>query len=408
MKNTENKEFEFSFSAIFKIFKGKLKSIILVGLVAAILGAGIGASLILLTKKAYGNLLVFYLPTAEQNEYMTILPLLESDLFLEKILIDSSEELYTDKNGNSTTVRVPDLPFTKDDKELYKKYTAQKLQAQKKLNELKTYFKDSPYEMTMLKEELSRKTSDYTAAASLLNTYMSVQETDILGKAELKIPELEGDLKEATDAKEKAEIAYNAKVNEYHTNEKEYHEAEVAITEADEKLDALTAPLYEKWKQDDETSKEINLAKEGIQFSFSRKELYPEEYEINNKKEILSSKFLYVKIEIEKDKELASKIVENVAKEMNDFVISNSIPTEKNDIIKSSCISVPTSHTIYKVSLISSIVKYAVMVTLIVEALYICKIVFTTFKGKLLGDDDDTAEPETDSEDKKELPENNG
>lgn len=407
MKNTENKEFEFSFSAIFKIFKGKLKSIILVGLVAAILGAGIGASLILLTKKAYGNLLVFYLPTAEQNEYVTILPLLESDLFLEKILISSSDETYTDENGESTTVRVPDLPFTKDDKELYKKYTAQKIQAQKRLNELKTYFKDSPYEMTMLKEELSRKTSDYTAAASLLNTYMSVQHLDILEEAELEISGLEDKLEDATEAKKEAEIAYNAKVNEYHINEKEYHEAEIAITEADEQLEALTAPLYEKWKQDDENSKEINLAKEGIQFSFSRKELYPEEYEINNKKEILSSKFLYVKIEIEKDKELASKIVENVAKEMNDFVISNSIPTEKNDIIKSSCISVPTSHTIYKTDLIPSIIKYAVVVALIAEALYICKIVFPIFKGKLLGDDD-TAEPETDSEDKKELPENNG
>lgn len=406
MKNTENKEFEFSFSAIFKIFKGKLKSIILVGLVAAILGAGISTSLTLLIKRAYGNLLIFYLPTAEQNEYVTILPLLESDLFLEKILISSSDETYTDENGKSTTVRVPDLPFTKDDKELYKKYTAQKLQAQKKLNELKTYFKDSPYEMTMLKEELSRKTSDYTATASLLNTYMSVQDPTISEGASPKIPELEAKLKEATEAKDEAEIAYNAKVNEYHTNEKEYHEAEIAITEADEQLDALTAPLYEKWKQDDETSKEINLAKEGIQYSFSRKELYPEEYETNDKKEFLSSKFLYVKIEIEKDEELAAKIVENISKEMNDFIIFSSIPTEKYDIIKSSCISVPTSHTIYKTDLIPSIVKYTVVITLIAEALYICKIVFPSFKGKLLGDDD-TADPETDLEDKKELPENN-
>lgn len=406
MKNTENKEFEFSFSAIFKIFKGKLKSIILVGLVAAILGAGIGTFLTLLIKRAYGNLLIFYLPTAEQNEYVTILPLLESDLFLEKILISSSDETYTDENGKSTTVRVPELPFTKDDKELYKKYTAQKLQAQKKLNELKTYFKDSPYEMTMLKEELSRKTSDYTAAASLLNTYMSVQDPTISEGASPKIPELEAKLKEATEAKDEAEIVYNAKVNEYHTNEKEYHEAEIAITEADEQLDALTAPLYEKWKQDDETSKEIDLAKEGIQYSFSRKELYPEEYKENNKKEFLSSKFLYVKIELEKDEELAAKIVENISKEMNDFIIFSSIPTEKYDIIKSSCISVPTSHTIYKTDLIPSIIKYAVVVTLIAEALYICKIVFPSFKGKLLGDDD-TADPETDSEDKKELPENN-
>jgi hypothetical protein len=38
MENTENKEFEFSFTAIFKMFKGKLKALIAVVLASAILG----------------------------------------------------------------------------------------------------------------------------------------------------------------------------------------------------------------------------------------------------------------------------------------------------------------------------------------------------------------------------------
>lgn len=390
MENTKEKEFEFSFTSIFKVFKGKLKIIIIIGLVAALLGGALGALLTVLSKKAYGNLLTFYLPTDEQNEYATILPLLESDLFLEKVLIDSTEEKYTDSNGETETIRVPNLPFTAKDKELYKQYTFEKLQAIETINKLKVYFTDIPYEQTQLKEKLTRATSDYTTAASVLNTYMSVQVPQIATDAHLKtIGSLETDLNEKAAAKEAAEREYNECIDEYRVKEKLYHDAEVTIAESDEKLDEITAPLYEAWKMDADNSKMISLAKEGIQYSFSKRELYPDS-EAKDKAEIISSKFLYVKVEINGDEALADRIIKNMSKEMNDFIVMNSVPTEKYDIIKSSSISVPTSHIIYQVSLATSVIKYAVLFLAIAELLYVIKVAFSYFKSKMSLDDEDT------------------
>ena len=59
-KNTEKQEFEFSLVSFLRIFKGKLKMLIAIGLVSAIIGGTAGVLVSLLGKKTYGNLLAFY------------------------------------------------------------------------------------------------------------------------------------------------------------------------------------------------------------------------------------------------------------------------------------------------------------------------------------------------------------
>ena len=100
MENTnEKQEFEFSLFSFLKIFKGKLKMLIAIGLISAMLGGTVGALSVVLGKKEYGNLLTFQFPTPEQSGYSTVIPLLESDLFTEKILIGTKQVDFTDANG---------------------------------------------------------------------------------------------------------------------------------------------------------------------------------------------------------------------------------------------------------------------------------------------------------------------
>ena len=71
MENTnEKQEFEFSLLSFLKIFKGKMKILVAIALIAAMLGGTIGALSSVLGEKEYGNLLTFQFPTPEQSGIM--------------------------------------------------------------------------------------------------------------------------------------------------------------------------------------------------------------------------------------------------------------------------------------------------------------------------------------------------
>ena len=422
MENNETREFEFSFLAIFKIFKGKLKAMITVALVAGILGGAFASFILLFTQRFHGNLLTFYLPTSEQSGYSNILPLLESDVFLQKILIDTTEETYTlkdeqgiplkDENGNMITevIRVPNLPFSAEDKENFKKYTALKIRSQRVIDELKQYFIDSPYERSVLLETLERKRSDYSTAVSLLNTYMSVQDPTVAGATANKINQLEADLKSAAEARNLAEAAYNASIDEYQANSLIYHTETINVRDYEEKIDNILAPLYTEWKTDSANAKEISLVEDGLEFSFSKNELYPDENGEIEEEKNPSRKFLHVKINLNNNKELAEKLIQNIHTEMEDFIVTHSNPTNSNDVIKVKCVSVPVSDTTFSSSLIVTLAQYGILLVVIAEAIYVAIIVAAYLKkkyiplietgdNKTLGDGDDNNKKDSTDDD---------
>ena len=335
MENTENKEFELSFATFFKLFKGKLKAIIAVTLASAILGGVFGVFVLVFSKRFYGNLLTFYLPVSESTGYSSMLPLLESDIFLQKILIDSTEETYVavddkgqplkdsngypivDANGQpiTTTIRVPNLPFSQEDKDAYKKYTFLKSYSQKTIVELKRYFNDIPYEKSMLKENLDRKRSDYSTTASLLSTYLDVQAADIARETLDKMKKLQEEIDVLAKEKQLAEEAYGACVSQYQTNELKYHNELVNLSYYEEELERIMLPLYTEWKTDPNNSKMISLAEDGIKYSFIKAELYLAEDEIldeEEKEKNVTRKFLHVKVQINNDEELAQRVIQNI------------------------------------------------------------------------------------------------
>ena len=402
MENTENKELEFSLATVFKIFKGKLKAIIAVGLVAAILGGALGAVMYFGTKKTYENTLTFHLPITEKTEYSDILPLLGSNIFLQKILIETNEESYkavdengnplldasgnpiVDENGNpvTVTIRVPKLNFTQQEKEDFKKYTFLKLHAQGTIDELKTYFNDIPFEKDRLSDKATRASTDYSTIANLLNSYLlsNLRETILPN-----VREIEEDLENARIEKEKARNEYNECIDTYKENQFRQHNAEKAITEYSEALDDLLIPLYEDWKQNPQNAAKLAAAESGIRFAFSKDDFDSDKASASKGKDEIKQpvNFLYINIQMN-DKELANTVIKNISAEIQDFIRDYSTPTDANDIIKVNQISTPDIHVINEASLILLLVKNILIFVIIFEALLVIAIIGIYLKKKYL------------------------
>ncbi len=403
MENTKNQDVEFSFATIFKIFKGKFKLIIAVALLAAILGGSLGALLSLNEEKDYGNTLTFYLPTSEKSNYASVIPLLESELFLEKILIDTKTEKYEGEQ-----IRVPNLPFSTEDKEQYKKLSLEIMKAQKSIADLKKYFVDAPYQLTRLKDELTRKSSDYATAANVFQTYTGLQDATLTGDIpdyKEKVAKYQKALEDAALARTQAETEYNACFDEYQDNEKSLHDAELILEDSSEALDELIAPYYEEWKMDTNNEDMLTVAKKGIRFALSKEELFPDEYKDTSKEEYenIPKNFLYVNVEISADNTLANKIIKNICTELGDFVILNSTPAEDNDTIKATCLSVPTVNESETAPIGSEITKYAIIGVVLAEILLVLAILFIYYKKKFI--DEESVAKEVDSNTEKEISE---
>lgn len=380
MENQKNRDIEFSFATLFKIFQGKFKKFLAVLLAAAILGGALGAVLTLTHEKVYESTLTFYLPTSEKSNYASVIPLLESELFLEKILIDTKTEKYEDEE-----IRVPKLPFTKEDKAQYMQLSLEILQAQENIAELKRYFSDAPYDLEVLREELERKDEEYKNESAVFEAYTSIQDVGIAEKIsdyETKVNESQDKLREAKEAYRQAANAYNLKLDEYQGSKRQLHDAESTLKESSENLDDLLAKYYEEWKTDTENEENLQTAKSGIRFALSKEELFPDKYE-SSKKEVdenIPRNFLYVSVNISGEKDLAEKVVKNICAELGDFVILNSTPTTTSDIIQATCLSVPHVNEAESASLTSSIIKYALILAALAVALFIALVLFKYYK----------------------------
>lgn len=408
MENTKNQDVEFSFATIFKIFKGKFKLIIVVALLAAILGGSVGALISYTHEKDYGNTLTFYLPTSEKSNYASVIPLLESELFLEKILIDTKTEKYEGKE-----IRVPDLPFSKEDKQQYMQLSFEIMQAQERISELKRYFSDAPYLLTRLKEELSRKSSDYATAANVFQTYTGLQDAGLVDQIKdykAKVEYYQTKLEEADLARREAEAAYNLEFTTYQDSEENLHEAEITLEESSEKLDDLLAKYYEEWKTDTDNEEMLNVAKKSVKFALSKEELFPDEYDKASKEEYenIPRNFLYVHVELSGNQELANKIIKNICSELGDFVVLNTTPSEDTDTIKATCLSVPNVNESEMASIPSTIIKYTVISVVLAEVVLIAAILFIYYKKTYIdeepaaesaaSDDEQKDEPKSDEE----------
>ena len=362
MENTtEKQEFEFSLISFLKIFKGKLKMLVAIGLIAALLGGTIGALTVTVGKKTYGNLLAFYFPTPEQTGYSTVIPLLESDLFTENILIGTKEVEVTDAEGKSIQVKIPDLPYTSDEENEVAKYEAEKIKLAEDIKNYKNALNSLPLEIENLKSQLEAATGAYNPLKEELTELWTVYSDKLSTDALAKINTLESS-EEYVTAKNNflnAQKAHGEKVIEHATASENLFKAEQARDEAVEKSNEIINVLRAEWRKDPANKELVEDFQEYVTYSFT-KDGSP--LQINNQlKEDTSGKVLYIDVRIPENIALADKVISNILNDIADFVISNTTPVEKNDQIECMRISSGEAKDVNEDSLIKTILIYALI-----------------------------------------------
>lgn len=384
MENTnEKQEFEFSLVSFLKIFKGKLKMLVAIGLISAILGGTIGALVVTVGKKTYGNLLAFYFPTPEQTGYSTVIPLLESDLFTENVLIGTKTVEITDADGKKVNVKIPDLPYSETEESEIAKCEAEKLKLTESIKSYKNALKALPLEIDNLKAQLDAANSAYTPFKDEYNRLWTVYSEGLSSTAYEKITALESsdEYVAAKNNFNNAQKAHDTKVIEQTTISEELYKAEKAITEFTEKSNEIINTLREEWRKNPENKELVEDFHEYVTYSFT-KDGSP--LEINTQgKEDTSGKFLYVNVRIPEDMALADKVITNILDDMSEFVISNTTPVEKNDQIECMRISSGVAKDVNEDSLIVTALIYALIFFVAIEALacvlIVCSYVKRTF-----------------------------
>jgi hypothetical protein len=368
----ENQEFELSLASLFKIFKGKLKKLVIFGLVAAILGGSIGALSVVLAKKSYGNTLTFYFPTPEKNEYKNVLPLLESDNFAENVLIGTKEVEYTNESGKTVKVDILDLDYTEEQEKDVAKYEYTKLISYETIKKLKELLKELPSEISILELKLNKANSDYTLAKDSFDVYMSVNADNLAFKD--TIAALEVELEALATAKKSAFDAHNQALSRQKLAEQELLAAEKSYEQAIKKSNDIIGELRAEWLADKNNKKLLATYRKSVSCSISH------EGSASTGKDGEGSSFVYVNVSVLDNEELANRIIENVPEEVSDIVIANSTPFEPNDVIECKLVSSARAIELDKTSIVATAAIFAVVALLAVEIILFIAIVLSYFK----------------------------
>lgn len=408
MENTtEKQEFEFSLVSFLRIFKGKLKMLVAIGLLAAILGGALGALTVTFGKKTYGNTLAFYLPTPEQTGYSTVIPLLESNLFTENILIGNKTVDVTDAEGNTVSVKIPNLPYSSDEEKELASYEVEKIKLSASIKDYKNALKAIPIEINSLKSQLDAASSAYTPLKEEYTRLWTVYSEGLSSNAFEKITALENSTEYVTAKANynNAQKAYNDKVIEQTTTSEELFKAEKALAESSEKASEIIDTLRAEWRKNPENKKLVEDFQNYVTYSFT-KDGSPLPQSTQGVVDT-SGKFLYIDVRIPENLELANTVINNILNDIAEFVTTTTTPVEKNDQIECVRISSGDAKDVNKDSLIMKTLTYAIILFVVAEALA-CVIVFfahikkTFFPATDKAEDDLSATAEADADESNE------
>ena len=378
--NNEKQEFEFSIISFLKIFKGKVKMLVALGLIAAILGGVLGA--LMATKKVYGNTLTFYLPTPEKSGYSTSITLLESDRFTENVLIGTRPVEYTDAEGNKTNIDIPDLQYSEEDEKKIIEYYYAKQSAMEKMSLLKKDLKKLPAEINLLKSTLDEKQSAYTILHE--NYKILLGDTALTVEAKAALEAIKSDYDKALSEYDAAQKAYSAATTSQANMKNELSLAENAVDEANEESEKILAPYLEVWRNQPENKAKLSAYREGVKFRFTAAGLEsdkPEEIKAGT-----TYNFIYVGVSIPKDQALANDIINNILNQIDSYLIPNMAETDENDLIECKHLSYGSAKDVSDVGLISNSIIYALIVFAIVEVLACGCIVISHIKKTFFRD----------------------
>lgn len=342
--NVHSHDNELDLLDLLKMLLSKMKIILCVALAAAILGAAFGAGFTLIGRHEFGTVVEFYItPNAPDSH---VLHLLSSERFAEKLMLDA--------NG---------LPENASGEEYDAAITAKHKAniAAEALALAKQASKNAPRELASVQKTYEEKQKAYEDVYNLLSIYQSA--SDEIAKQPEHIEKMKAYEQAVELAKAEKEIAerkyYEASQKSLQANHN-LDAAKEAYTAAKKEADDLAENILKEWREESQNKKKISLINESLKYE------YIEDSSSSSKgnEQSTNRQFLVVSIAVEKDEELAKRLLQNICDKLPAFVEENTDSTDLDE--ETDCILISTAAEIEnlgKNSLLKEVIRYTLIFT---------------------------------------------
>lgn len=279
----ENSVNEVTLFDLMKLFKKKLKALVVIGLIVAILGGVVGA-FVTVTDAVYSAELEVYMTPADGSD--RLLYDLRSGRFAEQLLLE--------KNGLPAKELCNAANYESAEKALKELADIRQKRIDKHEEISRYYTSDIEYQYTVL-------TNEYNNILNVLKMYKDAQTDGLVNESHLAvIADYEERLREAEDAKK----AYYDEVYSKVENKKIQMNTELAqltdqLTDQREKADEAVEKVLAAWRTDEEVARQVTTILKCVTYEYHKLSYFEEETASNKADEENESLHRgYIKIKI--------------------------------------------------------------------------------------------------------------
>lgn len=356
-----NDTVEITMFEIFSALRKKLKLIICLTLIAAVIGGALGCVQTMVTS-TYGAVVSFHVSPFDGSD--SLLYNLQSEAFAEKLLLD--------ENG------LP--PKDQCDAEDYQKAldAINSLnEARKEKYELRREMNMLPYSLAIIEKEYERLCNEYNSAYSVLNAYMSAPSDNLTeGDSHKKmIAVCEQKLLEAEMAiTAYAESTYNPAQDYKSQLDKEYAEVSMRVWDLREDVEELVETVVAPWRENEDVKSRVAVIMNGVSYEYKKLEVSGDQESAANTNEEPHKGYIKVTVNIERDRDFAELIVDKIKSNLAPFIIGNI--EESTGAVDVKCKLISTFGEVQPTSggVISGAIKYAAVVAIMV-AVVVCGVI---------------------------------
>lgn len=298
---------ETTFADVVKMFRGKMKILICVVLIAAALGAAAGAAVSFFSVSYEGSVEFYISPTDNSNR---LVQFLNSDSFAEKLLLDEyGLPLDADKSSQDYLDAKAAIIAADEAREI----------RQELVKEHDKHY----YKVSVITNEYNKLEKEYNKIFNELSIYKNAESgsngLETLGPShQAKVDALEKDLEIARAARDNyATDYYYPATKKLVEMEEEINIARMNANEARELAQEEAEKVLAPWREQEAVRQKVAQIRESITFEYAG---FTDNEQSSEEKNNQNQAFLIVNISVKKDEEFANEILVSIMDRLPDYV----------------------------------------------------------------------------------------
>ena len=345
MKDNVQNNNELDLVDLLRILGAKIKLIVCIALIAAMVGGALGAVITLFGKKNFGTQVEFYITPSSDSQ---VLHLLASERFAEKLLLD--------ENGLPEGASGEDYDAALAAKKAYN-------EALENLDEAKKASKEAPRDLAIAQKAYEEKQKAYEDVYNLLAVYKAANDVEASkDDHKEKLAFYEDKVEAAKAEKDKAENEYYAASQKALDANHRLESAKEDASASKKLADEISESILEEWRAQGNNRDLISKINESITYSY----LDVATTSPNNTESKITNQFLVAEISVANDEELAKALLDRMCEILPGYVEENVVTTTTTTEVEqeTDCVLISTAATIEnlaKSSLVVDVIKFALI-----------------------------------------------